>query len=505
MSGVDGAADPAPDAPGAAPAEVTPTQPDFDVVVVGGGVAGLVAARECAKRRLSVAVFEASEAVGGCVGRITLGDLTLDSGAEGFATRNGSVAVLLDELGLGDDIVEPNPAGAWLIWGGSNGVDAAPLPTTSVVGIPANPLAADVRRILGWPGALRAYLDRVRPYLKIGRAESLGDLVRERMGRAVLDRLVTPIASGVYSADATLLEVDRVAPGLNAELTRLGSLSAAVTALVAERKAGSAVLGLRGGMHRLVDALRADAERLGVVVHTGSPVRSLSATDEADAADAASGASIRLDVGDDASITAAHVVFACSATATQALAAGVVPNLPAPMQPAGQAVELITLVLHTGVLDDAPRGTGALVAEGAPGVAAKALTHSSAKWSWLAEPGRAVLRLSYGRAGHPNPLDGLDDAAATALAVQDLNAILGVGLSTTDVHAFARTRWQDAASHATLGQAARVRAFERAVSDASNISVTGSWIAGTGLASVVPHAIQVAAQAVQAVLMPKTA
>ena len=62
---------------------------------------------------------------------------------------------------------------------GRNGaVDAAPLPKTGMLGIPANPLGDDVRRIIGWSGALRAYLDRLMPILTIGRAHSLGKLVR---------------------------------------------------------------------------------------------------------------------------------------------------------------------------------------------------------------------------------------------------------------------------------------------------------------------------------------
>ena len=63
-----------------------------DVVVIGGGVAGLVAALECAKVGLQVTVLERREELGGCVGRIELDGLTLDSGAESFATRGGAVA-----------------------------------------------------------------------------------------------------------------------------------------------------------------------------------------------------------------------------------------------------------------------------------------------------------------------------------------------------------------------------------------------------------------------------
>ena len=77
--------------------------------MVGGGVAGLVAALECAKVGLRVTLLERRDAIGGCVGRIELDGLTLDSGAESFATRGGAVAELLEQLGLGDDIADAEP------------------------------------------------------------------------------------------------------------------------------------------------------------------------------------------------------------------------------------------------------------------------------------------------------------------------------------------------------------------------------------------------------------
>ena len=69
---------------------------------------------------------------------------------------------------LADDVVAPNRAGAWLARPGrSGGVDAVPLPRTGMLGIPANPLGEDVRAVIGWGGAGRAYLDRLMPVLRI--------------------------------------------------------------------------------------------------------------------------------------------------------------------------------------------------------------------------------------------------------------------------------------------------------------------------------------------------
>jgi len=490
-----------------------------DVVVVGGGIAGLVSALECAKIGLKVTLLERRDVLGGCVGRIELDGLVLDSGAESFATRGGAVAELIAGLGLADAVESPNPAGAWLVWpsGGQRGpgakLDAAPLPKTGLLGIPANPLGDDVRRIIGWNGSSRAYLDRLKPILRIGRAHSLGKLVRDRMGEAVLDRLVTPISAGVYSTNPDDLDLDVVAPGLNEAMTRTGSLSGGVGQLLEERKAGTAVQGLAGGMHTLVDALLAQLARFDVEVVTGADVSALARTDEGwrvtatvaaasePTAEAEPGAATpRADPADAGATLVVDAGFALLASPAAASRHLLVDALEGWAEvsgwPAAASVEIVTLVLDAPALDDAPRGTGVLVSADAPGVTAKALTHSTAKWPWLAAQtgGRHVVRLSYGRAGEPNPLDGLAEAEVRAIVLADASALLGVALADDAIRAVGRASWRDALSQATLGQRDRVRALEQALAAEPGIEVTGSWVAGTGLASVVPHAIAAAAR-----------
>lgn len=480
-----------------------------DVVVVGAGVAGLVAARACAHLGLSVLILEATDAAGGCVGRTELAGLTLDTGAEGFATRNGTVATLLAELKLDADIVDPNPAGAWLRLPPIKGTEAitVPMPKLSLLGIPGSPLAEDVIAAIGWKAATRAYLDRLRPVLTIGNAKNLGTLVEKRMGKAVLDRLVSPVSSGVYSADAHNLDVDAVAPGLNAAITRAGSLSGAVTLLKTDAKPGAAVRGIRGGMHRLVDALLADIAHFGGEIRLGSRVVELSedangewqiAVDSlADSPDAADGTAGAIELVR-TTIAAQTVILATPVTASLALLANARPEWnevhDAQWSP-GASVEIVTLVLDAPALDSAPRGTGVLVAANTPGTTAKALTHSTAKWSWLAEAagaGRHVVRLSYGRVGEANPSDGLDDAALTALALRDASAILGVPLGAEHLVDSARTPWRDALSHAAIGQRERVAALRACLDDEPTLAATGSWLGGTGLASVIPDATEAA-------------
>lgn len=400
-----------------------------DVIVVGGGVGGLVVARRLALRGARVTLLERGEVFGGQVAPLPVGGIVLDAAAESFATRGGIVAALADELGLAGDIVLPAPTPAWLHR--TDGT-AVPLPAAGVLGIPGAPLAPDVVRAVGRWGAWRAAFDRLLP-ARVGRhAASIDELVRVRMGSAVADALVAPVVRGVHSIESSALSVDAASPRLRAEIAARGSLAAAVGALRAQSPAGSQVASIRGGMHRLVAALVAENERLGVDLRTRVEVTQLDATG----------------VTADGTRVDGRVVRAYSEPAASP-----------------RRLTLVTLVVEAPAWDAAPRGTGLLVDAAAPGVTARALTHITAKWAWVrgALPDRQVVRLSY---------DG-DPVDPIALATRDAPILLGAEFSElTDA---AVTTWQ------------------RGVAPSDGpVPAVGEGAAGTGLAAVVAHAERVA-------------
>jgi oxygen-dependent protoporphyrinogen oxidase len=372
------------------------------------------------------------------------------------------------------------------------------------LGIPSNPLAEDVRRVIGWRGAIRAYLDRIRPVLTIGLEHNLGALVERRMGKAVLESLVAPVTRGVYSADPADLDVTRAAPGLNKALTTAGSLSGAVALLRSAAPAGSNVEGLRGGMYTLVEAMLDELRRREAQLFLGTGVVELShpTADDDTGAEHVPLARWRAVLDDERTIDADYVIVATPESATLRLLAPLSSDLAA-QEPLGTpTVELATLVLDAPELDAKPRGTGVLVAEASAGqrttgreVTAKALTHSTAKWQWLADeatrehPHRHVVRLSYGRLGQPNPSLDLDDDGLRDLAVSDAADILGVPLTVDQVVGFTRTRWVGTLPGAAIGQRERAERLRNAAVAIGDLDVTGGWLSGTGLASVVPDAL----------------
>jgi len=473
------------------PAALAAKAAEQHIVVVGGGIGALIAARECVKVGMRVTVLEQSAAVGGAIRRAELDGIVIDAGAESYATRGGRVRALLAELGLEDRIVAPAAGSAWLA--GIPGVGAAPLPVGGILGIPGNPFQEDVRRIIGWSGVWRAYLDRVRPPLTIGHNRSLGALVSSRMGAKVRDRLVAPVTTGVYSASPEDVDVDVAAPGLNAALTSVGSLSGAVQALRQEaadraaRAPGAAVEGIAGGMTVLVDALVADIEKLGGVVRTGVRVTSVARGGDGWTV------TVEPEAGADAEAEAEEyaadgLVIGTAERAARALLESVAPALAETESADAPEIEIVTLLLDASALTGAPRGTGVLTVPGSH--TAKALTHSTAKWEWLraAAGDRHLVRVSFGAQGEPAATAALDDDQAARLALREASALLGVPLAERDLVAAHRARHLQSQPASIIGSAARREAARAAIRAVPGLAAVGAWLAGTGLAQVIPDA-----------------
>jgi oxygen-dependent protoporphyrinogen oxidase len=387
--------------------------------IIGGGIAGLVVALRLAQGGHRVTLLEATDHLGGQLAPQRLSGVDLDAGAESFATRGTAITALITELGLADEIVTPLAAPAWLH---RTRGPAVPLPAAGLLGIPADPLASDVVRAIGLVGAWRARLDALLPRPVGAHSTTLGELVAARMGRAVLDGLVAPVVRGVYSREPDDLPLAVASPTLLDRMREHGSLAAAVAGLRASAPAGSLVAGLRGGMFRLVDALADACRRNGVDIRTGVGV------DE--------------------------------------IPPGAVLAAATPGAPLGQPVTVVTLVVRTPLLDRAPRGTGVLVAPGS-GVEARALTHLTAKWQWLADAfdGAHAVRLSYDGA----PTDPV------AQALRDASTIFGVALP-DPIDSTVRTWYRPAPEPGE-----------------HDLTRVGEPVAGSGLAAVVAHAEATAA------------
>jgi oxygen-dependent protoporphyrinogen oxidase len=472
-------------------------------LVVGGGLAGLLAARRAQRTGRRVVLLEASDRLGGAIAARTLpaaGDLAMNAGAEAYSTASGAVDELVAELGLGARIVSPREGlDSRLV--SAAGVHRAP--AGALLGIPGRPLAADVRAVLGTAGALRAALEPLLPARIGGRpGTTVAETVRRRLGPRVLERLVAPIVGGVHSADPSDLEFAAASPQLARGLAEHGSLVRTVRRLRGTGRgrvtgpgrgrgadgrarggasAGTRVHALSPTMAALPEALRAQLLGAGGIVRTGTEVVGLDRD----------GDLWQVRTGRDETLTAEHLVLACPPDTARALLRTAAPAIAEAIPEApSAAVRLVALVLDAPALDAFPSGTGALVAPGTPGLRAKALTHASAKWEHVAQDLRAALpaaasphlvRLSYGRPGEQLP----DRAGIVDLALADASRILGTALGRERLLDSAVIDWDRAMRRPRPGHRAALGALDALLAERPDLDLVGSWRAGTGIDAIV--------------------
>ena len=528
----------------------------WDALVIGGGIAGLTAAWDLVRAGLRPLLIEARGYTGGLVAAGSIGGARMDLGAEGFVVRGQAATSMLAELGL--RTAAPHGRPRLFLPPLAPGADEQSsqwglhrFPDHAYLGIPADPLAPDVVAIIGQEAARRAAQDADLPGAVGTGPEDPADLasfVTARMGAGVLERLVRPIVAGIHSADPADLAADVVMPGLRRATAELGSLSAAVAAVLERRRARQDGAGGRsvdaaveGGLFRLTDALREAIEAGGGSVRTRTGAQWLRPGDIEDSAGGETPAIWRVGIaptrrgptpsdepvpdGAQEVVATDRVVVACSAGAALRLLRGV-PGLPASATeltvPVGAPIARFTLVARAPELSGEPVGSGLLVAPADPAepaepaavaasagtvapdgaepgggsasvvacpVRAKALSHLSAKWPWVG----AELRALHGPDVHAlrlsygrpgQPRPQVD----LQVALDDVAALTGVRIEPEAVIDHMLVRWDGTLPPVTPAYRERTRHLEEQLAPVTGLEVTGAWVAGTGIAAVVEHA-----------------
>ena len=355
------------------------------VVVVGGGVAGLTAAHALAAAGDDVLVLEGADRVGGKLRRHEVAGVSVDVGAEAMLNRRPEGVELARALGLA--VEHPTAAGS-RIW--TRGA-LRPLPR-SLMGVPLDLTQLAASGVLSKEGLARVRAEPGVAPSELGEDVSVGDLVAERLGNEVVDRLVEPLLGGVYAGRARELSARATVPQL-VTLAQRGSLLDSGCSLPVS--SAPVFAGLRGGMAGLVEALVGAGS---FAVRTGAVVRELG---RSAGTGAAGPGGFALTIGPTTapeSLVADAVVLAVPAAPAARLLIGLAPT--AARELAGiesASVAVVTLAFRASevLATFASRAGGPFAVSGflvppVDGRRIKASTFSFAKWDWVRAAGRGA-------------------------------------------------------------------------------------------------------------------
>jgi len=459
------------------------------VVVVGAGITGLTAAFTLATKRpdLEVVVLEASDRVGGKILTTPFAGRPVDCGADAFLARVPEAIELCRELGLDTILTSPSQKSAY-VWvnGGLNR-----LPTGLVLGVPTDLDALAASGIVSPEGIARATQDLSRTEW-IDRAngadpngaddQSVGELIRARLGDEVHEKLVSPLLSGVNAGDADHLSLAAGAAQIAVAARTSPSL---ITALRAQSAAAQTnpdapvFHGIPVGTQTLTDLILARLTQANVPVHLSCPVSSI-------ARDGAAW-NIATPLG---VIVADEIILATPAPPTARLLESIAPEPSGDLASLGYAsAAMVTLAISKKSLGVPLDASGFLVAQTDPLPTLTACSWASAKWSHLDDPEVAILRVSAGKFGDTRALELDDPSLVEALSV-DLEATMGIDAAPITWRV---TRWIDALPQYQPGHPARVAAWRAGVSaEAPGVHLAGAAYDGLGLPACIRQGRQAA-------------
>jgi len=244
------------------------------VAIIGAGITGLTAAFYLQRRGVPVAVYEASDRVGGAIQSLQTGGYLAEFGPNTILETSPKVTQLVCDAGLASRRLDPDPqASARYVVRYQRPIE-----------MPGSALGFFTTPLFSWRAKLAVLREPfVRPR-RDGKEESVAEFVVRRLGQEFLDHAIDALVAGVYAGDPYQLSVPQAFPKLGQLEARYGSLIKGQIFGARERKRRGEIAKDRApkfsfdeGLQVLPDTLR---ERLGEGVRLNTAVTRLTQTPE---------------------------------------------------------------------------------------------------------------------------------------------------------------------------------------------------------------------------------
>lgn len=357
--------------------------------------------------------------------------------------------------------------------------------------LPETPPAFFKSNLLSLPGRLRIVLESVIPR---GSAddESLAEFATRRLGREAFEKLIDPMATGIYAGDATKLSLKSCFPRIHEIETQHGSLIRGLLKLQArarrERKKDTPTAAPGGkltsfplGMETLPAAI---AERLGARLRTSCPVTSVTANSGRFQVHPASGSVEEAD----------RVILAAPAYAQAEILKEMLPEVSKLL---GQIYYPPVAVCCFGYRKDAvPHdldGFGFLVPSGEKRKMLGNLWETSI-FPGRAPDGRVLLRSIVGGA-RSEEVALLPDDKLMDIVMAELSSIMGIKSDPDFVRIY---RWEKAIPQYQVGHAARLELIRKELAAHPGLVLGGNAYRGVSLNDCIENGYRIADELLQA-------
>ena len=433
---------------------------DCDVVVIGGGIAGLAATYELRRRGVNVLLVESGDRLGGVIRTDRFDGWVIDGGPDALLTQKRAAIALCGELGLTDRLVSTlMPRTAYVLRGGR----LHPIPEGSFLGFPVRARALAASSLFSLGGKLRMACEVVVPRSDDDEDESIASFVRRRFGQEAVDYLAEPLLAGIHAGDVEHLSIRALFPRLVDAERQSGSVIRAFRALRMRPSTQGAFVSLPGGIGELVDAL------VGAIpadtVMTGARITDLRHA-----------GTFMLDTPR-GHVGARTVILAVPAYAAGGILRGVHTGLAGLCEEVSYAsTATVAFGYERNQISHPMRGSGFVVPriERSPLLAA---TWVTSKWPHRAPKGHAVLRAFLGGGRDPHRLDQ-EDGELIELARAALTEVMGI----SGPPLFSRLyRWTRQSPQYEVGHLRRVAAIDEHLSRFPGLFVTGSGFRAIGI------------------------
>jgi oxygen-dependent protoporphyrinogen oxidase len=454
------------------------------VIVVGGGLAGLAAAEalvaEGGLPGRRVTVVEAAGRTGGVLGTVRRDGWLVERSADCFLAARPEGLALVERLGLHGELVGVDPrVRRALVWHRGR---AVPVPLGFRLLAPGRVEGIVHSSLFSPAGKLRLLGERWVPRRAAGAEESLEQFAVRRLGREAFERLVQPLAAGIWTADPARLGMASACGEFLAMEREHGSLWAGERARLRGARVDTDAAGARygqfvtfaGGMQTLTDRLADHLRSRHVVFHDGRGERL-----------ERQGGHWRVTVngpdGRPETLAADAVIVTTRTSAAAVLLAGLDPELAAELAGIASAGSAIVSLGFPRADVAHPLDAAGLVVPRIAGRRALAVSFSSSKFPDRAPPGRVLVRVFLGGALDPGALS-LDDAALTAVALAEAAELIGARGEPELVQI---DRWAHAMPQYHVGHADRVGRIESAVARHPGLALAGAAYRGVGIPQVI--------------------